>query len=66
MQKKEIFVLASKTENPDSVYPVLEKWLDEVKKYNKLLLEARRYIDSVADRDTLCEGAHHQNEVKRS
>ena len=58
--------MASKSENPDSVYPVLEKWLDDVfKNQDKVLLSARSYIDSVADRDTLFEVVHYQSEVKK-
>ena len=29
-KNEELFDLASKTENPDSIYPVLEQWLDDV------------------------------------
>ena len=35
-------------------------------KFKKVLLSARSYIDSVADRDTLCEVVHYQGEVKKS
>ena len=68
MQKnEELFDLASKAENPDSIYPVLEQWLDDVTKNNdKFLLAARSYIDSVADRDTVCEGVNPQGQSKRS
>ena len=57
MQKNEkLFDLASKAKNPDSIYPVLEQWLDDVTKNNgKFLLATRSYIDSVADQDTVCE-----------
>ena len=58
-KKEELFDLASKAENPNSIYPVLEQWLDDVTKNNeKFLFAARRYIDSVADRDTVCEGVN--------
>ena len=68
MQKKEeLFDLAIKTENPDSIYPALEQWLDDVTKNNdRFLLAARNYIDSVADRDTVCEGVNPQGQSKRS
>ena len=66
-QNEELFDLASKAENPDSIYPVLEQWLDDVTKNNdKFLLAARSYIDSVADRDTVCEGVNPQGQSKRS
>ena len=58
-KNEEIIDLASKAENPDSIYPVLEQWLDDVTKNNdKFLLAARSYIDTVADRDTVCEGVN--------
>ena len=58
---EELFDLASKAENPHSVYPVLKQWLDDVTKNNdKLLLAARSYIDSVADQETVCEGVNPQ------
>ena len=68
MQKnEELFDLASKAENPDSIYPVLEQWLDDVTKNNdKFLLAAGCYIDSVADRDTVREGVNPQGQSKRS
>ena len=66
-KNEELFDLASKAENPDSIYPVLEQWLDDVTKNNdKFLLAARSYIDSVADRDTVCEGVNPQGQSKRS
>ena len=66
-KNEELFDLASKAENPDSIYPVLEKWLDYVtKNYDKFLLAIRSYIDSVADRDTVCEGVNPQGQSKRS
>ena len=47
-KNEELFDLASKAENPDSIYPVLEQWLDDVTKNNdKFLLAARSYIDQV-------------------
>ena len=59
--------MASKTENPDSIYPVLEQWLDDVTKNNdKFLLAARSYIDTVADRDTVCEVVNPQGQSRRS
>ena len=65
-KNEELFDLASKAENPDSFYPVLEQWLDDVTKNNdKFLLAARCYIDSVADRDTVCEGGNPQGQSKR-
>ena len=33
----ELFDLASKAENPDSIYPVLEQWLNDVTKNNDKL-----------------------------
>ena len=66
-KNEELFDLASKAENPDSIYPVLEQWLDDVTKNNdKFLLAVRSYIDSVADRDTVCEGVNPQGQSKRS
>ena len=66
-KNEELFDLASKAENPDSIYPVLEQWLDDVTKNNdKFLLAARSYIDSVADQDTVCEGVNPQGQSKRS
>ena len=66
-KNEELFDLASKAENPDSIYPVLEQWLDDVNKNNdNFLLAARSYIDSVADRDTVCEGVNPQGQSKRS
>ena len=66
-KNEELFELASKAENPESIYPVLEQWLDDVTKNNdNFLLAARSYIDSVAHRDTVCEGANHQEQSKRS
>ena len=66
-KNEELFDLASKAENPDSVYPVLEQWLDDVTNINdKFLLAARNYIDSVAHRDAVCEGVNPQGQSKRS
>ena len=66
-KNEELLDLASKTENPDSIYPVLEQWLDDKTKNNdKFLLAARSYIDSVADRDTVYEGVNPQGQSKRS
>ena len=60
-KNEELFDLASKAENPDSIYPVLEQWLDDViKNSDKFLHAARSYIDSVADRDIVCEGVNPQ------
>ena len=59
--------LASETENPDSIYRVLEQWLDDVTmNNNKFLLAARNYIDTVADQNTACEGIIPQVHTKRS
>ena len=66
-KNEELFDLASKAENPESIYPVLEQWLDDVTKNNdKLLLAARSYIDTVADRDTVCDGVNPQGQSRRS
>ena len=66
-KNEELFDLASKAENPDSIYPVLEQCLDDVTKNNdKFLLAAKSYIDSVAHRDTVCEGVNPQGQSKRS
>ena len=66
-KNEELFDLASKAENPESIYPVLEQWLDDVTKNNdKILLAARSYIDSVAHRDTVYEGVNTQVQSKRS
>ena len=65
LKNEELFDLASKAENPDSIYPVLEQWLDDVTKNNdKFLLAARSYIDSVADWDTVFEGVNPQGQPK--
>ena len=41
-KNEELFDLARKVEHPDSIYFVLEQWLDDVtKKNNKVLLAAR-------------------------
>ena len=64
-KNEELFDLASKAENPDSIYSVFEQWLDDVTK-NKFLLAARSYIDTVADRDTVCEGVNTQGQSRRS
>ena len=46
----ELFDLAGKTENPDSNYTVLEKWLDDLTKSNdKFSLATRSFFDRVAD-----------------
>ena len=67
LKNEELFDLASKAENPDSIYPVLEQWLDDVTKNNdKFLLAARSYIDSVADRDTVFEDVNPQGQPKIS
>ena len=64
-KNEELFDLARKAENPD--YPVLEQWLDDVTKNNdKFLLAARGYIDSVADRDNVCEGVNLHGQSKIS
>ena len=39
---------------------------DKTKNNDKFLLAARSYIDSVADRDTVCEGVNPQGQSKRS
>ena len=67
MQKnEELFDLASETENPNSIYSLLEQWLDDVtKKPDEFLLAVRSYVDSVADQDTACEGANPQGQSKR-
>ena len=63
----ELFDLASSAENPDSIYPVLQQWLDDVTKNNdKFLHAARSYIDSVADRHIVCEGVNPQGQSKMS
>ena len=64
MQKnEELFDLASKAEKPDSIYSVLEQWLDDVTKNNdKFLLAARSY--SASDRDTVCESVDPQGQSK--
>ena len=66
-KNEELFNLVSKAENPNSIYPVLEQWLDDVTKNNdKFLLAARSYIDTVADRDIVCEGVRLQRQSRRS
>ena len=66
-KNEELFDLASKAENPDSIYPVLEQWLDDVTKNDDIfLLAARSYIDTVADRDTVCDGVNPQGQSRRS
>ena len=41
-KNEELFDLASKAENPDSIYPVLEQWLDDKTKNNDKFLVAAR------------------------
>ena len=66
-KNEELFDLASKADNPDSIYPVLEQFLDNVTNNNdKFLLAARIYIDSVAHGDTVCEGVNPHWQSKRS
>ena len=63
-KNEELFDLASKAENPESIYLVLEQWLDDVTKNNdNLLLAARSYI---AHRDTVYEDVNLQEQSKRS
>ena len=65
VQNAEMFDLAIKVENPVSIYPVLEQWLDDVTENNdKLLLATRSYIDSVADRDTVFEAVNPEGQSK--
>ena len=46
--------MAAKTENPNSIYPILEQRFDDVTKNNEELLKTTRsYIDSVLDQDTV-------------
>ena len=64
-KNEELFELASKAENPESIYPVLEQWLDDVTKNNdKFLLAARSYIDTVDDQDTVREGVNTQGQSR--
>ena len=66
-KSKELFDLASKAENPDSLYPVLEQWLGDINNnIDIFLLAAKNYIDSVAHRDTVCEGVNPQGQSRRS
>ena len=66
-ENEELFDLASKAENPESIYPVLEQWLvDVTKNKDKFLLAARSYTDTVADRHTVCEGVSPQGQSRRS
>ena len=66
-KNEELFDLASRAENPESIYPVLEQWLDDVTKNNdNFLLAARNYIDSVAHRDIVYEGVNPQGQSKKS
>ena len=59
--------MVNKTENPYSIYAVLEQWLDDVTKNNdKFLLAARSYTDSVAGLDTVREGVNPQGQSERS
>ena len=65
-RNEELFDLSRKAENPDSIYPVPGQWLDDVTKNNdKILLATRSYIDTVADRDTVCEGVNPQGQSRR-
>ena len=65
-KNEELFDLAGKAENPDSIYPVLELWLDDVTKNNDNFLHATRsYIDTVANRGTVCEGVNPQDQSRR-
>ena len=66
-KNEELFDSACKAENPGSIYPILEQWLDDVTKNNdKFLFAARSYIDTVADRDSVCEGVNPQGQSRRS
>ena len=66
-KNEELFDLASKAENPDSIYPVLGHWLDDVTKNNdKFLLAAKSYFDSVAHRDIVCDGVNLHGQSKIS
>ena len=66
-KNEELFDLAIKVENPDSIYPVLEHWLDDVtQNSDKFLLTARSYFDNVADRDAVCEDFNPQGQSNRS
>ena len=57
--------MASKNENTDSIYLVLEPTLfDVTKSKDKFLFAARRYVDSVAGRDTALEGINPQGHSK--
>ena len=64
-KNEELFDLAGKTEDPDSNYTVLEKWLDDLTKSNdKFSLATRSFFDRVAD--TVCKGDNPQGHSKRS
>ena len=66
-KKAEHFDLASETENPDSIYPIREQWLDCATKNNDEFLQAARsYIDSVPDEDTVGVGINPQGSSNRS
>ena len=55
-ENEELFDLATKSENPDSIYPVVEQWLDDVtKKIDDFLQSAGNYIDSFPDQETVGE-----------
>ena len=52
-KNEELFDLAQKTEDPDAACKNLEKWLETVtKKTDELIAAARRYINSVHDKET--------------
>ena len=66
-KNEELFDLTSKAENPDLIYLVLEQWLDDVTKNNdQFLLADRKYVDTVDDRDTVCEGVNPQGQSRRN
>ena len=66
-KNEEFFDLAGKIENPDSIYPTFEEWLDDVTKNNgDFFRTARSYIDSVHDQDTVCVGINIQGPSKKS
>ena len=67
LKTEELFDFASKTENADSIYLVLEQWLEDVTNNNdKFLLTARSYAESFVDRYTVCEGVNPQSKAKKS
>ena len=66
-RNEELFDLAGKKENPHSIDPILEQWLDNLTKNNDEFLQAaRNYVDSIPDHNIVCVGNNPQGPSNRS